>query len=215
MSNRRPSDALSLERTVLMIFPWLLIYGILSLTLFSCSSSSDEAPWFGRGRHLQPLPYKVVVGPVDVSGGIAGTLQIGMERSEVIANLGEPLIQAMTDEQSFKERVWDPEDVDNEFYEGVFAWVEYGQDKKVYQIGFDLEAFCKKFGGEQLVILRYKEHTILLGRHSSQHEVSTLLRSNLGLNRLRISASQIDVINTRVSFDFNADKHLSRIWLIR
>lgn len=215
MSNRRPSDALSLERTVLMIFPWILSYGILSLALFSCSTSSDESPWFGRGQHLQPLPYKVVVGPVDVSRGIAGTLEIGMERSEVIANLGDPLIQAMTVEQSFKEGVWDPEDVTNEFYEGVFAWVEYGEDKKIYQIGFDLEAFYKKFGGEQLVILRYKEHTVLLGRHLSQQEVSTLLRSNLGLNQLRVSASGIDVINTRVSFGFNADKHLSRIWLIR
>lgn len=192
---------------------FFLLILISSTFLASCFSSSEKAPWLGRGKNLQCLPYKIVVGPVEVNRGVVGILEIGMKREDIVAKLGHPIVRAMTAEEVSQKSVWDVEDVSDELYEGVFAWVQYDKDRKINSICFDLAAFHEKFGGEQQVILHYQGRTVLFGRHLSQSEVIVLLQSHLGLTRLRIEAARIVVIGTGIVLEFDTGKHLSKIWL--
>lgn len=206
-------------------YPTYILWGIMSVVILGSGwiitrKISDymyahSSPWFGRGKNLPRCPLKVIVGPVEVHRGIPGVLEIGMNRGRVLQNLGQPIVKAMTTDEAINKGFIDPEDVQKEFYEGVFAWVEYNGDNKVCNIEFDLNAYYRKFGGQQIVVLGWEGNTILLHHELTKAQVKDLLQSRLGLTRLHVEQGEIIIIGTGTIFSFDPGGRLEKISILK
>jgi hypothetical protein len=155
--------------------------------------AQNSSPWFGRGANLSAIPYRIVVGPVDAKNGIPGFITPGMQRDEVERHLGYPLVKGMTIKDAEHRGFIDPEDITNEFFDGVFAWVQFGSANKVISITFDLVGFAQKFRGDQRVLLQYRGQTYLLHKGMSQEDVVTMFRDESATSDITIQGSEVIV----------------------
>jgi len=163
----------------------------------------ESWPWFGRGNRLPALPYRVVVGPVDASYGISGLTEIGMSKQVVQKSLGHPLVKGLTAKDTERRGFIDPEDVAAEFYDGIFAWVRYGEKNRVISITFDLLAFAQKLRGDQRVLLQYRGATYLLHKDLSQGDVVAMLRDKSAASDIQLQGSEVVIRGTGTSLTFS------------
>lgn len=150
--------------------------------------------WYGRGRHLPPLPYTVLVGPVEPDSGIDDVVELGMSRSQVETLLGKALVAELSREEMERKRITD---ASGELYQGIFAWVVYsGEPERVVQIEFDLCDFQHKFGGQMVVLLQADSAIIPLRAGLAQKDVWDQMRKHF-VNKLRLRAQQIDIESSK------------------
>lgn len=146
--------------------------------------------WYGRGRHLPPLPYTVLVGPVKPDSGIRDVVELGMRRSEVEKRLGKALVPELSREETERKRVTD---ASGELYQGVFAWVVFsGNPERVVQIEFDLCDFQRKFGGQMVILMQADGAVIPLRAGLAQKDVWHQMRKHF-VNKLRVGTGRIEL----------------------
>lgn len=189
--------------------------GIAGLLFARMYIKRNSSPWFGRGSSLAKFPYTVVVGPVDAVKGIRGLVEIGMPRNRVTANIGPPLIEGMSTSDAERKGFIDPEDVSSDFFDGVFAWVQYDSQHEVMSLTFNLKAFRQQFGGNQKVLLTYRGRTYLLDTELTQNQVTAMFRADQEGPSVRVQGSELVIESTGTSLAFDDDgKHLQTVSLI-
>lgn len=150
--------------------------------------------WYGRGRHLPPLPYMVLIGPVEPNSGIHDIVELGMNRSQVEKRLGKALVPELSRQEMERKRVTD---ASGELYEGIFAWVVYsGEPERVVQIEFDLCDFQHKFGGQMVVLLQAGSAIIPLKAGLAKEDVWYQIRKHF-VNKLRVGTQQIEIESSK------------------
>jgi len=184
--------------TILLVVICIASIFVLALLTRRCS-----APWYCRGEALEKFPYTVVTGTVDSERGILGLLEIGASRERVESRLGCPLVRSISAKGAERMGFWDPDDVSGDFYDGVFAWVQYNYREAVISITFDFVAFNSKFGGKQKVLLSHRGISYLLSPDLTEKQASMLLRTRNGnpIGHWQGHEFIIDGTGTSLSFD--------------
>ena len=162
----------------------------------------SQPPWFDRGRDLRPIPYRIVIGPLDADHGIRGLLEPGMTKTEVKKKLSAPLVPGLPVGTPPSDSIWDPEDAAADFFGGVFAWVQYGDKDRVISISFDLLAFTEKFKGDQQVLLAYRGKTYLLHKSLTLREALSMFRGKGLGTMIRVQSDELILQGTGTSLSF-------------
>ncbi|MHB1458629.1 MAG: hypothetical protein ACYC0V_17105 [Armatimonadota bacterium] len=201
---------------IVKILLGLGVVALVSILIYRAGEDVIEngtSPWFGRGPRNVRIPYTIVIGPVDAKSGIAGVLEIDMPLSMVYRNLGEPILYGMDREDAARRRDVAPEDLMEDFMGGVFAWVMSGGPKDtVIGIRFDMEAYRKKFGGQQKVLLIYNNQHYLLDESISLDDIVRMLKQN-NKSKILMKESSIILLDTHTGLNFNAEKRLKSVIL--
>jgi hypothetical protein len=167
------------QSTKMTVLLWQFLIGsaflIGTIGLHGCYRAGDTAPWFGRGQNLPKAPITVLVGPIDLDRGIVGVLELDMRRKEVEAVLGKPLVGPMSQEEALRRGI-DPEDVMNNLYGGVFAWVQYNYRNEVISIEFTPRALKERMGLEQKLLIRVGNRTLVLSSKTHRRDVESFVR---------------------------------------
>lgn len=194
----------SKARTIgLVLFIVVVLISVAALLIRKTVGDWTD-PWFGRGANLRACPYRTLVGPVDMNRGVVGVLEIGMPKATVQRNLGKPIVAAMSAAEVRKQPLLDLEDVDDDYYDGVFAWVSYDRQNRVSMITFDLDGFSCKFRGHQTVVLTHGKQTYLLNDTVTQDQAITMLRSIKGVTPLwKGKGFRIVIVGTGVDLFFD------------
>jgi len=206
---------MSRVRAILAYWRFLLLVTALGVAVILTVSVAlsrfrqgwPTSPWFGRGGSLPKLPYTVVVGPVDAIKGIPGLVEIGMPRASATANLGPPLIAGMPAEEARERGFFDPGDVSADFVGGVFAWVQYGTQRRVISITFDLRAFARKFAGTQKVLLMYRGRTYLLDGDLTRSKAIAMFGARPRGPKVRLYGPDLVIEGTGASLQFDFKRH--------
>jgi hypothetical protein len=199
-------------RSLFGIAVLLVLLIVFAIPLLRWQIENMSSPWYGRARQLAALPYLVVEGPVDAVRGIPGTLEMGMSRSELLHDLGEPLVKRMSIQEAERKGFGiDPEDVAQDFFAGVFAWVSYNARDEVASLTFDLQAFHERFHGRQTVTLSYKDRTYRLSDELTRGEAARIFSGKSGAPRGRVSGAEIILLGTGTSLSFDNEDRLSRV----
>jgi len=165
----------------------------------------NSSPWFGRGANLSLIPYTIIVGPVEVNKGIPGLIETGMKKKEARKRLGNPLVKGLTTNEAERRGFIDPEDISDDFYNGIFAWIQYGKEDKVISITFDLAAFAKKFHGNQQVLLQYNGQMYLLSSDLSQDDIIAMFHEKVASANIKIQKGAIIIENGTI-LDFDSER---------
>lgn len=181
----------------------ILVVGVIVVGVYLVKTRIEQpsSPWFGRGGSLGGLHYTIIVGPVDSIKGIPGLVEIGMQRNALVRSIGSPLIAGMSIREPEKRGFMDPEDVSADFFDGVFAWIQYDYRHAVQSITFDLRAFAKKFGGRQKVLLAHCGRTYLLHEGLSQSNVVALFGTKAD-SGVQVQGSDLVIKGTGTSLRF-------------
>mgnify|MGYP001774302970 CR=1 FL=1 len=163
---------------------WLMVvWGIALLSLNGCQGTqSHSAPWFGRGQNLPQAPITILTS-VDLRRGVVGVLELGMKRKQVEAVLGVPLVAEMPSEEALRRGV-DPEDVSDNLYGGVFAWVNYSDAGEVISIEFWPRQLRERMRLEQKLLVQGEGGTLVLSSQTDGQAVRAFLK-NLKFKRIR------------------------------
>jgi hypothetical protein len=204
-------DPFSRKRVLVCLLLGMLVVATL---LFSCPMLSRLLPrsvglWFGRAQGIPACPHVVIVGPVDATRGIQGLAEMKMSRQRLLTILGKPLKKRVQRATAIWEGVIDPEDVNWDLFEGVFAWVRCADKDRVTGINFRLDEFRAEFDGSQKVLLLYKNHTYLLHQGLTLPQVIQLFRQTAGRNCARVHGNGLVLLDSGAYLEFNPDEHLS------
>jgi len=107
--------------------------------------------------------------------GIVGVLELDMKRKQVEALLGKPLVGKIPTEKALQLGV-DPEDVANNLYGGVFAWVHYNYLDEMISIEFMPRALKERMGLEQQLLVRVGDRLMVLSSRTHRRDVEGFLR---------------------------------------
>jgi len=158
---------------------WRLLLGnvliMSALCWQGCYSARDTPPWFGRGRNLPKAPITVLTGTIDLSRGLVGVLELGKNRKQVETVLGKPLVEAMPREEALQRGI-DSEDVMNELYGGVFAWVQYNYKDEVISIEFTPRALKERMGLAQRLLVYMGDRVMVLSPQTHRRDVESFVR---------------------------------------
>ncbi|GIV87043.1 MAG: hypothetical protein KatS3mg054_1072 [Chloroflexus sp.] len=176
---------LLVSKTAILLRPLCLgsVLIIGALFLHGCYRAVDSSPWFGRGQNLPRAPITVLTGLIDLDKGIVGVLELDMKRKQVEALLGKPLVGEIPTEKALQLRV-DPEDVANNLYGGVFAWVHYNYLDEVISIEFMPRALRGRMGLEQQLLVRVGDRLMVFSSRTHRRAVEGFLRG-IRVRRLR------------------------------
>lgn len=200
--------------------PWL-VRGLLTIVaiagwalyLWENYSYQQSPPWYGRGGHLAPLPYTIIVGPVVIGRGLPRVVELGQEKGVLEKRLAKPLIPELDTIEMERKHITD---ATGAFYDGVFAWVfTGGEPERVYAIRYDLSSFHHRFGGHLIIALADSKGKVVLLREGM--EQSALEQDLRGIGILpQYSANEIVIedIGSKTFFDFDEQNRLKGIELI-
>lgn len=185
---------------------------VIGWLFMATRESGSGAPWYGRGKNLPAMPYRVVIGPMDATSGIRGLVEPGMARKEVEAGLGKPLVTEIP--RNNRDLMMD-ESASSVFYQGVFAWVDYNVEGRVIIITYDLHAFRQTFGGSQQILLSLRGHNYLLGAELTKDEAIKMFRAQGESRGIRVQPDDIVILGTGTALSFTDEgQHLRSVDVI-
>lgn len=215
MTNSKPGCMACLLKSVILLTFLLAVGFVVARHYFYVYSY----PFFGRGSNIRFRQHEVVVGPVVPGKGIPGTLEIGMTRQQIQAQLGRPLIGYLTRKE--RDRIYandidGGEDAPGEFYGKCYAWVHRGNSGRVLWITFDLRALANRYTVKQIVKLSLGGKIFTISADNSQDDVVRMLSTQQKAYKIRIQGSSVILLGTGTSFEFDDDhgKKLQSIEII-
>jgi len=157
----------------------------------------------------------IVTGPVDITRGIHGVLEIGQTRKQTIAALGRPLVERISPEEAEQLGFWDyPEQGGQELMNGVFAWVDYDSEDRVSQMVFALDWSAGSLGVEQVLLLEDGGQAFLVSRAMTTEQVHKLVTDWWPGRKVRQQGSDLIVEGTGLYLQFDDhDKHLRTVFI--
>lgn len=214
VQNSYPSQASAKSAKRVAARGMLWLFNILvCVALTNCRSAPHTTPWFGRGQNLPRAPITILTGPIDLDRGIQGVLELDMKRDQVEANLGEPLVPEMPSEVALDQGL-DPEDVGDNLYSGVFAWVQYNYKDEVISIEFLPRALEERMGLKQELFVRFGGQTLKLSSRTHRRDVEDFWK------RLRVKQVHdfghyvvLDFGKHSCSIDFDRDGYFESLSL--